>query len=305
MTKITSRIASIASALPLMAPDSDKSRVELDYGYDLRTRPWERSTAMHRLYAQLQGAEEVAGELLRGFRAYLPQFRRIARKEGPEVAGRDPRWINGWFPALDAITLYGLLAMENPRLYVEVGSGNSTRFARRAIEDHGLRTKIVSIDPQPRAEIDAICDEVVRQRLEDLDPARFDELSREDLLFVDCSHRSFQGSDVTVFFLEFLPALPDGTIYGIHDIWLPKDYPPDWRERYYNEQYLLASYLFGGADGDRILLPNAFLSFFSEHLHLFDDFWDDPDFAGIERGGGCFWMLRGGKRLPAQEPQQA
>ena len=66
-----------------------------------------------------------------------------------------PTWENGWFPALDAVTLYGLVATRNPRWYVEVGSGNSTRFVRRAIRDHGLRTRILSIDPGPRAEIDA------------------------------------------------------------------------------------------------------------------------------------------------------
>lgn len=54
------------------------------------------------------------------------------------------------------------LAAGNPATYLEVGSGNSTRFARRAITVHGLRTRIVSIDPEPRAVVDELCDEVVR-----------------------------------------------------------------------------------------------------------------------------------------------
>ena len=49
-------------------------------------------------------------------------------------------------PGFDAITLYGMLAERNPRWYVEVGSGNSTKFVRKAISTHGLRTKIISID---------------------------------------------------------------------------------------------------------------------------------------------------------------
>ena len=53
--------------------------------------------------------------------------------------------------------------MRRPRRFIEIGSGNSTKFARRAIRDHWLNTSIVSIDPFPRSEIDAICDEVVRR----------------------------------------------------------------------------------------------------------------------------------------------
>ena len=41
----------------------------------------------------------------------------------------------------------------------------------------------------------------------------------------------------------------------MHDIFLPWDYPEEWRDRFYNEQYLLLSYLLGGADGDEIILP--------------------------------------------------
>ena len=78
------------------------------------------------------------------------------------AAAGEPTWVNGWLPGLDSAALYTILARTDPALYLEVGSGNSTKFARRAIEDHGLRTRLVSIDPQPRAEIDALCDEVVR-----------------------------------------------------------------------------------------------------------------------------------------------
>ena len=36
----------------------------------------------------------------------------------------------------------------------------------------------------------------------------------------------------------------------MHDILLPFDYPAEWADRFFNEQYLLASYLLGGAAGD-------------------------------------------------------
>ena len=66
-------------------------------------------------------------------------------------------------------------------------------------------------------------------------------LSAGDMVFIDNSHRAFQNSDVTVFFTEVLPALPAGVAYGIHDIFLPDDYPAGWSDRFYNEQYLLAA----------------------------------------------------------------
>jgi hypothetical protein len=77
------------------------------------------------------------------------------------------------------------------------------------------------------------------------------------ILFFDGSHRSFPGSDVTLFFLELLPALPPGVIVHIHDIFLPGDYPAAVASRYWSEQYLLATWLLGGGRGFEILLPGA------------------------------------------------
>ncbi len=66
----------------------------------------------------------------------------------------------------------------------------------------------------------------------------FTTLYGEDMIFVDNSHRSFQNSDVTVFFREVFPIFNPDCHYGIHDIFLPNDYPEEWLARYYNEQYV-------------------------------------------------------------------
>ncbi|MBA8880934.1 class I SAM-dependent methyltransferase [Phyllobacterium myrsinacearum] len=155
----------------------------------------------------------------------------------------EPRWFNGWFPSLDCMTLYHLLAERNPATYVEIGSGNSTKFARRAIKDHHLRTRIISIDPEPRTEIDAIADEVIRSGVEFVDISLFSQLDADSVVFFDGSHRSFQNSDVTVFFIDILPELKAGIDVGVHDVLWPWDYPPTWVERYYNEQYMLGTYM--------------------------------------------------------------
>src|SRR2546425_12542919 len=65
----------------------------------------------------------------------------------------NPEWNNVWFSGLDAAVLYAILVQNKPSQFVEIGSGNSTRFAKRAIRDHTLHTQIVSIDPAPRVAI--------------------------------------------------------------------------------------------------------------------------------------------------------
>ena len=175
--------------------------------------------------------------------------------EAPEDAPV-PRWNNLWFTGLDAVVLTGMLVRHDPRLIIEIGSGNSTKFARHAISTRRLRTKIVSIDPQPRAEVDALCDEVIRAPAEFVDPAVFSRLKSGDILFIDSSHRSLENSDVTALFLEVLPELPPGVIVHVHDVYLPFDYPPASEGLMYNEQYLLAALLLGEGKWLETAFPN-------------------------------------------------
>jgi hypothetical protein len=266
-------------------------RIELEYPVHPRPRSLRYGRAGERLMARLAASVPAATALIQQISGFHERFAAIPL-QAREGDASGPSWVNGWFPGFDAVMLYGLLALRNPRWFVEVGSGNSTRFARRAIRDHDLRTKIISIDPCPRAEIDAICDRVVREPLENVDLAGLAQLTPEDVLFVDSSHRSFQNSDVTVFFSDILPALPSGLVYGLHDIYLPDDYPPAWAERFYSEQYLLAAYLAGGADGDEILAPLAYLYHDTKLTSAFARTFDQ---IGLEPGlryGNSFWMRK-------------
>lgn len=219
------------------------------------------------LYELVNKNRGVYKDYLERFLTYEEKLARISvhDKKSEPLA---PSWINLWMPPLDFLALYSILSISNPDNYIEIGSGYSTKVCRRAIEDHKLRTKILSVDPQPRAEIDSICDEVIRSRVEEVDPSVFRVLGQGDVLFVDNSHRVFMNSDATVVFLDILPTLPAGVFVHFHDIFLPFDYPPEIRLRYYSEQYLLAAYLLGGRGTIDIVLPNAFIS-------------SDPELAGI------------------------
>jgi len=203
-----------------------------------------------------------------------------------------PYWGCGWLSPLDLMVLYSLVASNRPKQYLEVGSGCSTKFARRAIEDNHLDTRITSIDPKPRSSIDTICDEVKRVPLEEVDLTIFDQLSEGDLVFIDGSHRSFMNSDATVAVLEVLPRLKPGVIVGFDDIYLPDDYPPNWSHRFYSEQYLLAGWLLGGCSGLEIISPHAFAVQDAELATVVNRLLDKPIFSGLSTGGNSFWMKK-------------
>ena len=210
-----------------------------------------------------------------------------------EEDASSPYWANSWFPPFDGASLYGLIAERSPRRYIEVGSGISTRFARQAIRNLELPTRIVSIDPHPHSAVDTLCDEVFRSRMEDVPREFWDEVGAEDMLFVDSSHRSFPNSDVSVFFAEVLPSLGSGVIWGLHDIFLPWDYPDEWGNCFYNEQYLLLAYLLGGGGNDQIVLPVMWSSYHQRLHGILASLWGNDLFRGLGTQGGSFWMQRG------------
>ena len=212
-------------------------------------------------------------------------------RQSLEAIGRyrdslDPSMLSEWLPPLDAAALYAFIRSRQPAIYLEIGSGSSTEFASRARRDGQLGTRIVSIDPAPRADIDVHCDNVVRQPLETADPSIFDELSEGDVVFFDGSHRTFMNSDATVFFLELLPRLAKGVLVGVHDVFLPYDYPSTFAGRYYSEQYELAAHLIAGNPAIELVLPVFYASRHRKLARLTDSVWR----AGVEPSGSSFWL---------------
>ncbi len=267
--------------------------MELDLDYPVAPRArygWGRP-AHPRLEAMIASGVDRYRGVLRGFLAHGEALEHDHRRFAESA--EDPYWTNGFIPGLDGVALYSFVADQRPASYIEVGSGNSTKFVRRAVRDHVLSTRLVSIDPYPRAEIDVLCDEVVRLPVEDADLLLFDRLGPGDVLFVDNSHRAFQNSDATVMLTEVIPALPAGVLVGIHDIFLPEDYPPQWADRYYSEQYLLAAWLLGGGGGCEIVLPSHYIRSIPELDHVCDPIWSSPALSHVERHGGAFWFRTG------------
>lgn len=261
--------------------------VPLDHPIRPRAR-WGHGPPPHRdLETIIAAGRRTYAEGLRRVLEHAPTFRTINRAYQSEDV---PYWTCGWLSPLDLVTLYTMIASHRPRLYLEVGSGCSTAFARHAITTLGLDTRIVSIDPEPRAGIDAICNEIVRAPLEDMDLSIVDDLRAGDIFFLDGSHRCFPNSDVTVAFLDVLPRLARGVIVGVDDIYLPHDYPPEWNDRFYSEQYVLAAWLLGGSRRLSLISPNYFISQDTELSALLSPLWEEPVFAGLPTDGNGFWM---------------
>lgn len=226
-------------------------------------------------------------ETLRQFLKFKDKLQQIPVHQ-PEDLGM-PYWHNRFFEGLDAVSLYSIASLRNPQTYIEVGSGNSTKFMRKAIQDNGLRTRIISIDPRPRADIDQLCDEMRRGPLEQTDLTVFANLVAGDILFVDGSHRTFMNSDVSVVFLDVLPKLPPGVLIYIDDVYLPFDYPPEWISRYYSEQYLLAALLLAEGERFEVFLPCTFIEQDPELQRILDPLW--KPIAGAAVPGHGFWLV--------------
>jgi tetratricopeptide (TPR) repeat protein len=230
----------------------------VDYDYQPESRHGRGRGAHAELSALLAERRPIFGQHLAAFAEHAALLADVPAQGRYDTPA--PFWLNTWLPPLDAIALTGMLAKHRPKHYLEIGSGMSTKFARRAIDALGLETHIVSVDPQPRSEVDALVGQVIRKPLEQVTASLFEALVPGDILFFDGSHRSFPGSDVTVFFLEILPRLPPGVVVQVHDIYLPDDYVAGHVPRLWNEQYLLACALLYGGRGLEVSFPSWYVS---------------------------------------------
>ncbi|MEZ2320220.1 MAG: class I SAM-dependent methyltransferase [Microcoleus sp.] len=268
-------------------PVSHKS-ILLDYPIKPNPRYGYGKPPNYALYNIIEKNRVVYKNTLESFLSFSHYFINIPLISNDSM---EPEWNNDYLPGLDAMALYSFLALKKPKKYFEVGSGNSSKFVKKAIRDFDLQTQITSFDPHPRAEIDSLCDRVIRKPLEESDLSIFDELQSGDILFIDGSHYCFMNTDVTVVFLEILPRLKSGVLVQLHDILLPYDYPPEWTNRFYSEQYLLAAYLLAEGDKLNIVLPNAFISYDQELSGILKEIWNNPNIQGVRSTkGSSFWF---------------
>ena len=158
---------------------------------------------------------------------------------------------NAAFKSGDADFLYNLIRLKKPARIFEIGSGNSTLMAIKAIkrnrlDDPAYNCKHVCIEPYEMPWLEEAGVTVLRQKVEEMERALFAELDVDDLLFIDSSHMIRPQGDVLFEYLELIPTLRPGVIVHVHDIFSPRDYLKEWivdDMLFWNEQYLLEAFL--------------------------------------------------------------
>lgn len=238
----------------------------------------------------LQRNHDRYKEILNEIKTHLSFFKSIPLNKQDDL-NATLVWNNEYLPGLDVLVLYTLITKYKPEHYIEIGSGNSTLVVKEAIKKNGLATRITSIDPFPRANIDEISNVVIRKPVEELFDFNFIQtLQPNDILFIDNSHRSLPNSDVTVCFLDIIPLVPKGVIIHIHDIYLPFDYPQFMCDRFYSEQYLLAVLLLNSKEFE-VIMPNYYISQSNDLCVVLEQVWKAlPE--SVEKHGGSFWFKK-------------
>lgn len=204
--------------------------------------------------------------------------------------------LNRSFENADAEMFYNMIRHYKPRRVIEIGSGHSTRIAKLALdknENDGYSSKHLCIEPYEMPWLEQLgVDEVIRRKVEDVDPRFFDELEARDILFIDSSHVLRTGGDVFVEYLHILPTLKPGVLVHIHDIFLPYEYPKNWlvnERRFWTEQYLLQAFLVCNREFE-ILSAVHWLA--RDHSDLLAGVC--PAYSKLGGAPGSFWIRRVG-----------
>ena len=271
----------------LISPQYQK--LILDYPVQFRPRYGYGKSPHAELFNLIKNQESTYILMLNKILKYREVFYGI-QIDNKKVNSTLPVWNNGYLPGLDMMILYTIISEFKPNVYFEVGSGNSTKLVHLAKTDQKLATKLISVDPMPRVEIDQIVDEVIRSPFEDTDFESLFRLGENDILFIDNSHRILPNSDSMVFYLEVLPKLKKGVIVHLHDIYLPYDYPQFMCDRFYSEQYGLAIHLLANPQKYELIFPSYFISNENHLACILDSLWQEKPLNQVEKHGGSFWF---------------
>lgn len=214
----------------------------------------------------------------------------LAQLTTPAPGERAFRYDAGGYGSGDADALYAMLRHLKPARMIEVGSGQSTLVAARALARNaveGRPCEHTCIEPYEKPWLESTGVEVIRQRVEALPPGTFDRLQAGDVLFIDSSHVIRPFGDVLTLYQAVIPGLASGVIIHAHDIFTPFDYPEKWLRgdrRLWNEQYLLEA-MIAHSPRYRVLLAMNWLAQYHDPLlarvfpsRQVEDYWSNSAF---------------------------
>lgn len=200
------------------------------------------------------------------------------------------------FCAVDGDVYWSLIRHFKPRKIIEVGSGFSTLLAISALEKNkkdGQHSNLIVIDPYPSKKIARKISNksnLILKKVQEMPPSLFQQLQKNDILFIDSSHILKIGSDLYHIFLKILPILRKGVIVHFHDIFLPNEYPKDFilkSHYFYNEQYFLYSFLLYN-NSFKVLLASDYIR--SKYPKKLKEYF--PSFSEKNLNPVSFWVQK-------------
>ncbi len=199
----------------------------------------------------LQIKEQI--DLLDAFSDYCADF---PFQSGAQLRYQYP---NMYFGMSDALILYSVMRHFRPEKIVEIGSGYSSAVMLDVNElFFGGNIELTFIEPypdrlnnliekgsNPDRQAIKINHKIFPALVQEVPLTIFQELKKDDILFIDSSHLFKPGSDVAHIFYNILPSLAPGVIIHFHDILWPFEYPIDWYAKgiFCNEAHYLRMFL--------------------------------------------------------------
>jgi predicted O-methyltransferase YrrM len=219
--------------------------VDQEYVRENEARIWKDISSPTLQGIDLNVEEQLA--LLAEFEGY---YQDIPFGETPKEGSRY-YFQNSYYSYTDAITLYNFIRKYRPSRIIEVGSGFSSAAMLDSIDQLGLDTKLIFIEPYPDrlyqllSSADKARNEILEKSVQDVAFDNFEALQAGDFLFIDSSHVVKTGSDLQFLIFEVLPKLKKGVLIHFHDVFYPFEYPKDWisEGRSWNEDYFLRAFL--------------------------------------------------------------
>lgn len=202
-----------------------------------------------------------------------------------------------------AAALHSVIRYYKPKKVIEIGSGNSSQVIVRALklnkEKEHQAAQYIVIDPYPTPFLTKRylgCHKILKQKVEMVKPEFFDQLGKDDILFIDSGHTVRIGGDVNFLYLDVLPRLKPGVLVHIHDIGLPYEYPKAYAtnevfRQFWTEQYLLQSFLVYNQEFEILLAMNHLMI---DHKKDFQKAFPLYDPKIHKFVSGSFWIRRKG-----------
>jgi hypothetical protein len=194
----------------------------------------------------------------------------------------------------DALILHGMIRHARPRRFIEVGSGYSSCVTLDTNDlFFGGRIACSFIEPYPEAlhsllrPGDSERVRIFAEPVQDVSLQVFQELEKDDILFIDSTHVSKVGSDLNALVFDVLPALKPGVYVHFHDLFYPFEYPRGWlvEGRAWNEAYLLRAFLSFNSDFEVV--------FWNDYQARYNQAWLEAHMPLCLRNtGGSLWLRR-------------